>query len=67
MLYGMRAELERITVRRDGDRAIEAWAEVVMKGSRGGRSGPPGFVFGTIDERPLEAGKLYTLDPDPND
>ena len=52
--------------RRDGERAIEAWAEVVMVGSRGG-SGPPGFTFGTINEHPLEAGKIYTLDPNPND
>ncbi len=67
MLYGMRVELDRITVRRDGERAVEAWAEVVMKGSRGGGGGPPGFTFGTINERPLEAGTAYTLDPNPND
>ena len=51
----------------DGERAIEAWAEVVMKGGFGGSSSPPGFTFGVIDERPLEPGKTYTLDPDPND
>jgi hypothetical protein len=67
MLYGMRVGLERITVRRKGERAVEAWAEAVMKGSRGGRSRPPGFTFGTIDEQPLEPGKIYTLDPDPSD
>lgn len=67
MLYGMRCELERIRVERVGERAVAAWAEVVMKGSHGGRSRPPGFTFGTIGEQPLEAGKSYTLDPDPSD
>ena len=41
-----------------GERAVEAWAEVVMKGSRGGSSRPPGFTFGTIDSsrwRPARA------------
>ncbi len=66
MLYGMRCQLERIRVERVGERAVAAWAEVVMTGSRPG-GGPPGFTFGTIDERPLEAGKIYTLDPNPND
>jgi hypothetical protein len=66
MLYGMRGELERITVRRAGDRALEATAEVLMVGSRRG-SGPKGFIFNTMDERPLEHGKIYTLDPNPND
>jgi hypothetical protein len=67
MLYGMRGELERITVRRDGERAIEAWAEVIFKGPRGGSSRPPGFTFATINEQPLEPGKIYTLDPDPSE
>ncbi|MCE3250194.1 MAG: superfamily helicase, partial [Geminicoccaceae bacterium] len=68
MLYGMRAELERITVRRDLEgRAIDACAEIVMLGQRSGGSGPKGFVFGTIDELPLQHGKTYTLDPNPND
>ncbi|MEJ7761770.1 MAG: AAA domain-containing protein [Thermomicrobiales bacterium] len=65
MLYGMRAELDRITVRREGGRAVEAFAEVVMKRPMGGKA-TRGFVFGTIEEKPLTAGDRYTLDPDPN-
>ncbi|MDQ3167547.1 MAG: DNA helicase, partial [Chloroflexota bacterium] len=35
MLHGMRVELDRITVRREGGRAVEAVAEVVVREARG--------------------------------
>ncbi len=66
MLYGMRAELDRITVRREDGRAVEAWAEVVMQRPMGG-AGSRGFLFGTMGEKPLAPGGCYTLDPNPND
>ncbi len=65
MLYGMRVELERITVERHQGRAVAAWAEVVMRRSGGGAA-MRGFVFGAPNERPLVADMRYTLDPDPN-
>ncbi len=66
MLYGMRAELERVTVQRDGDRAVAAWAEVVVRRGMAGKQTPPGYVFPTIEERPFTADQVYTLDPDPS-
>jgi len=68
MLYGMRGELERITVDRVEGRAVRAWAEISMNGPMGG-SGSRGFLFGTIGDnnRPLEPGTTYTLDANPND
>ncbi|MDQ3045869.1 MAG: AAA family ATPase, partial [Chloroflexota bacterium] len=66
LLYGMRAELDRITVERHQDRAVAAWAEIVMKQSYGNKA-MGAFGFGTIEQKPLEAGTRYTLDPDPND
>jgi hypothetical protein len=67
MLYGQRAELLRIvaTKKDDGGRITEAFAEVELKESRGGDWSKP-YVFPAIN-RPLEADKLYTLDPCPND
>jgi hypothetical protein len=67
MLYGMRVELERIVVERADGRAVAAWAEVMMQRPMGGGAGSRGFLFGTIENRPLEQGTSYTLDPDPND
>ncbi len=67
MLYGNRAELVGI-VATDKDEAgrIEAgYAEVVLCESFGGEWSR-GFVFPAIN-RTLEDGKLYTLDPCPND
>jgi hypothetical protein len=65
MLWGMRTRLDRVMVERNGHgQAVRAYADVVMSGSRGGSGN--GFFFGTVDERPLEADSLYTLDPDPN-
>jgi hypothetical protein len=67
MLYGPRAELIRVvaTVRNREGRVTEAFAEVELKESFGGEWSR-GFVFPAIN-RPLEDGKLYTLDPCPND
>ncbi len=63
MLYSMRADVIRLDVRRVDGKAIEAWAELTLSPTRGGSGG---YVFNTIDERPLEPGELYTLDTDPN-
>jgi hypothetical protein len=67
MLYGSRAELARVVVTRTdaAGRAAEAFAEVVLHESRGGDWSKP-FVFPAIN-KPLEAGRLYTLDPCPNE
>jgi tetratricopeptide (TPR) repeat protein len=67
MLYGNRTELVG-TVASEKDEAgrIRAgYAEVVLHESFGGEWSR-GFVFPAIS-RPLEDGKLYTLDPCPND
>jgi hypothetical protein len=67
MLYGQRAALiALVATRKDaGGRVTEAVAEVELKDSRGSDATKP-HVFPAIS-RPLEAGKLYTLDPCPND
>jgi hypothetical protein len=67
MLYGQRAELLRIVAtKKDGaGRVTEAFAEVELKESRGNDSTKP-FVFPAFN-RPLEGGKLYTLDICPNE
>jgi len=67
MLYGQRAELLRIvaTKKDKGGRVTEAFAEVELKDSRGNEHTKP-FVFPAFN-RPLEADKLYTLDPCPNE
>jgi hypothetical protein len=67
MLYGQRAQLLRVlaTKKDDAGRTTEAFAEVQLKASRGSEATRP-FVFGAFN-RPLEAGKLYTLDPCPDE
>jgi hypothetical protein len=66
MLYGQRAELIGFTTQKDQTgRVTAAVAEVELKDSRGGDWSKP-YVFPAIN-RPLEGGKLYTLDPCPND
>jgi AAA domain/PD-(D/E)XK nuclease superfamily len=67
MLYGQRAELLRIvaTKKVGAGRMTEAFAEVELKDSRGGDWSIP-FVFSAFN-RPLEADKLYSLDPCPNE
>ena len=67
MLYGQRAELLRIvaTKKDEAGRIREAFAEIELKESRGGDWSKP-YVFPAIN-RPLEDGKLYTLDPCPNE
>src|SRR5204862_3806559 len=67
MLYGQRAELLRVVAtKKDGaGRITEAFAEVELKESRGGEWSKP-YVFPAIS-RTLEGGKLYTLDPCPNE
>ena len=67
MLYGNRAELVGIvaTDKDEAGRIKAGYAEVVLHNSFGGEWSW-GFVFPAIN-RPLEDGKLYTLDPCPND
>lgn len=66
MLYGCRADIIKIIQERDdaAGKTMAAWVELEMQVSRGGPH-LKGFAFGSID-RPLEAGKLYTIDADPN-
>jgi hypothetical protein len=66
LLYRMRCDLEEIAVERDGEgRATAAW--LVLRPAPPMQSNdPPGFLFMSHAE-PLAAGKLYTIDPDPND
>ncbi len=67
MLYGPRAELLRVVATKEDSagRITEAFAEVELKESRGGDWSKP-YVFPAIN-RTLEADKLYTLDPCPNE
>ena len=67
MLYGTRAELIGLvaTAKDASGRVTAAAAEVELKDSRGSDTTKP-HVFPAIN-RPLEGGKLYTLDPCPND
>jgi hypothetical protein len=67
LLYGNRAELKRIvaTEKDAAGRARAAVVEAELKESFGGEWSR-GYVFPSIS-RPLEDGKLYTLDPCPND
>jgi hypothetical protein len=67
MLYGNRAELVGIvaTDKDEAGRIRAGYIEVELKESFGGEWSR-GFVFPAIS-RPLEEGKLYTLDPCPND
>jgi hypothetical protein len=67
MLYGTRAELVGIvpTERDTAGRILAAHLEVELKAAFGG-SGSPGFAFSAMS-RPLEDGRLYTLDLCPND
>lgn len=66
LLYGMRAQITRFDIIRENGRAVSAHVEATIQGAFGG-GGSRGFLFGTIDARPLEPGALYTLDDDPND
>jgi hypothetical protein len=67
MLYGQRAQLVHLvaTKKDAAGRVLEAFAEVELSESRGGEWSRP-FVFQGIG-RPLEEGKLYTLDGCPNE
>ncbi len=65
MLYSPRVTLKKIVVERKDGKAVRAFAEVEMSGSRGG-SGMKGFAFGSRLS-PLNPDELYTLDDDPND
>ncbi|MFO0796355.1 MAG: AAA domain-containing protein [Gemmataceae bacterium] len=67
MLYGQRATLTRVTVTATdaAGRATAVVAEVVLQESRGSEHTSP-FVFGAFS-RPLHDGRLYTLDPCPNE
>jgi hypothetical protein len=67
LLYGKRADLKRIQVERDANgRAIRAKARVELVPTYGSKAG---YVFSTMRDQnvPLEHGRLYTLDSDPND
>jgi hypothetical protein len=67
LLYAPRAELLGVvaTARNESGKVLAAYAEVELKESFGGEWSR-GFVFGAIN-RTLEEGRLYTLDPCPND
>lgn len=67
MLYGQRAELVRVvaTEKDSAGRVTAALAEVELLESRGNEHTTP-FVFGAFN-RPLLDGRLYTLDPCPNE
>ncbi len=66
VLYGNRCELDSIATDRDEQGHISAGhVEVTLKQAFGNKAFLP-FVFGAID-RPLEDGKVYTLDPCPDD
>jgi hypothetical protein len=66
MLYGQRADLLHIVAtKKKAGKVIEAFAEVELTESHGGDYSKP-FVFPAFN-RPLEDGKLYTLDPCPNE
>jgi hypothetical protein len=66
MLYGQRAALVGLvaTEKDAAGRVLAAIAEVVLNDSRGNDKTKP-FVFPSIN-RPPEDGRLYTLDPCPN-
>ena len=63
MLYGMRCNLQQVTVTRENGRAVAAFAEITI--SRGMRDGGKGFLFGG-SEHTFQPGATYTLDADPN-
>jgi hypothetical protein len=67
VLYAVRCDLGRIaaTQRDGGGRIAAGFVEATLRHSFGGESVRP-FVFGAID-RPLEDGKVYVLDPCPDD
>ena len=67
LLYGQRCELKRLvaTQKDDSGRVLAGYAEVALVESFGGEWSK-GFVFPGIPQ-PLEQGRLYTLDPCPND
>jgi hypothetical protein len=66
LLYGMRADLERIEVERDGDRPVSAWARIRIAKPFFPK-GMEGFAFGsTFNHRPLIPGETLTLDPNPD-
>lgn len=66
MLYRQRAELVQLVTEKDASGGVTAAvAEVALRTSFGGEWSRP-FVFRAFD-RPLEDGKLYTLDPCPDD
>jgi hypothetical protein len=67
LLYGQRCELRRIvaTERDASNRVVAGYVEVALVESFGGEWSR-GFVFPGIPQ-PLEEGRLYTLDPCPND
>jgi hypothetical protein len=67
LLYGQRCELKRIVAtEKDGSgRVVAGYAVVELVESFGGEWSK-GFVFPGVPQ-PLEEGRLYTLDPCPND
>ncbi|HEX5503477.1 MAG TPA: AAA domain-containing protein [Thermomicrobiales bacterium] len=67
MLYGTRAQLERLVVERDAaGRAVAGYVEVELRTVHGGGKNGRGFAFRSMDQ-PLTPGACYTLDSDPND
>jgi hypothetical protein len=67
MLYGMRHELIEIEKGLDTDgRVTEAWLWTKQPNFSASSGDPPGFLFSSFDTE-LEDGRVYTVDPDPND
>lgn len=62
MLYGPRAELNKIVLERDAERVVSGHVELTICPSQ---TLPEGYCFAGI-EKPFEDGQLYTLDIDPN-
>ncbi|MCC7022089.1 MAG: AAA family ATPase, partial [Thermomicrobiales bacterium] len=66
LLYGMRQTILEIETVKDGSgRIVEAWLHTSPAQSRSSDN-PPGFLFPGFDEALID-GKVYTIDPDPND
>ncbi len=62
MLYGPRAELNRIVLERDGERVVSGHVELTICSNQNSAGE---YCFPSI-EKPFEDGQVYTLDIDPN-
>ena len=65
MLYGARADLDALTITRDGEgNATSATATLTFTHSS---ATVKGYLFPSYRNEPMQDGALYTIDPDPND